>query len=570
MRTRDLFPGCVVSWVAGAFGVPLALVAATPGGTGGGEMEVVVTVGAPSHRLRAEVFGQFLEVPNWGGENGVDAAWDDGEGAVRADVVERLRSLRAPSVRFPGGTAIDYQDWTRFIDGAPGRAAGASRPVLNAGTPGELRHHVGYDEFLELAEGLGWDPVLPVNLLDAVAQRKPMEAAAEHAAALVAYVNAPVGADLPGDLERWAELRAANGRREPWRVRVWQLGNEWFAGFAGDVRKALGTTDPEVLARRYRECVLAYVAAMRAVDPEIEFIVDAEMHDGIEPLVLGDPEVRAAVRYATIHRYAPWAVRRLTRGGEPAVAAEAGVEELWRTFAAMPGLPDGNGQATWQPGKRGEAAAALGYELACTEWNWNGWWALEGGAQRPDFDLLPAAGIGAAGYLNGLMRDGRVAFAHQSMTVGRTWGITAIRVDRGQQPRYLPQAAGQLLSARWHGTDVLVTTVEGAPMAPRPLGVNGGAVPTEPWAAVDVVATADERAVYLHVVNREPWTAARLRYAGPAVRRDGAVRRTWQAPEPGRPMDGDVEIEEVAVPAAEVPGGMVVPARSVSVIELRR
>lgn len=527
--------------------------------------------GAVSHPLEPRVFGQFLEVPNWGGENGPDAAWDAAAGSLRADVVERLARLRTTFVRFPGGTAIDHADWTRFIDNAPGRAEGAGRPVLNPGEPGELRHHVGYHEFLDLAERLGWEPLLPVNLLDAIAKRKSVADTARHAAALVAYVNAPVGAPLPDGLAAWPALRAANGRERPWRVRFWQIGNEWFVpGFANAAREAVGSSDPATLAAWYRTCVTAVIDALHAVDPTIEIVVDAAMHDDIEEAVLADPAIRGRASYATLHRYAPWAVRRLTRAGVEIAPATATTEELWRSFAALPGTPGPDGQMTWDAGRHGERATRLGYRLVCTEWNWNGWWALPRDQARPEFEFGSVMGIGAAGFLHGLLRDPRVAFANQSMTVGRSWGITAIRVDRDEAPRYLPQAAALLLYAEHHGSDVLVSTLADAPRWVRPLGHNNQEPPEAEVSALDVVVTASPTHVFLHVINREHDRPARLRYEGPPVEVRDAFRAAWDGPPATEPPEADVEFVREPLAADDLASGLRVPPRSVSVFVLPR
>ena len=174
------------------------------------------------HRL----FGQFLERPSWGGETGPEAAVDPATGRLQSDVFRLLQTMQIPVLRFPGGTDVDYMDWTDMIDNAPGRAPGASRPVSVGHGGDEVTNDFGIDEALELAEDLDAEMVLVVNLGDAVLARTTIEEAARHAAGLVAYANAEVGEALPEGMPNWPGIRAQNGRETPYGVRYFEIGNE--------------------------------------------------------------------------------------------------------------------------------------------------------------------------------------------------------------------------------------------------------------------------------------------------------------------------------------------------------
>lgn len=141
--------------------------------------------------------GEDSEIPN--------------EGGIRLDVVEALRALNIPNLRWPGGCFADSYHWR---DGVGPKE---ERPrVVNAlwGNV-EENNHFGTHEFMALCELLGADP----------------------------YVNGNIGSGTVHEMSDWVEyltrdgdspmvrLRKANGRDEPWLVPFWGLGNEaWGCG----------------------------------------------------------------------------------------------------------------------------------------------------------------------------------------------------------------------------------------------------------------------------------------------------------------------------------------------------
>ena len=160
--------------------------------------------------------------------------------------------MQIPILRFPGGSDVDYVDWRDMIDNVPGRPTG-ERPIS---TPrgNQISNKFGYDEYLRLCEPLQIETHLVVNFADGFLRRKPLAEAAQHAAALVAYCNAPLGASLPGGMADWPSVRAQNGHPEPYRVKYWEIGNEnWF--FVNTLL-AQGL-DHDEIDRRYLEALSA-------------------------------------------------------------------------------------------------------------------------------------------------------------------------------------------------------------------------------------------------------------------------------------------------------------------------
>ncbi len=148
--------------------------------TGAAEPAVLTISQRVHHRLSPDVFGQFLERPTWGGEAGPENVCDE-QGHLSAEVERHLAGMHAPLVRFPTGTDGDYIDWTDLAD-LPGRDR---RPVTTGYTGGKVTNRFGFPEYFALAGRLGWRTILVANLREALYRKRPLDQAAEHAAALL-------------------------------------------------------------------------------------------------------------------------------------------------------------------------------------------------------------------------------------------------------------------------------------------------------------------------------------------------------------------------------------------------
>lgn len=138
--------------------------------------------------------------------------------------VEYLKELGVPVLRWPGGCFADDYHWRDGIGPAE------KRPKrINIHWGGTLEpNSFGTHEFIELCRLIGAEPYLAGNVGSGSPQemRNWME-----------YCNYPAGSDL-------AEERAANGSREPFKIRYWGVGNEsWGCG---------GNMHPDEYAALYR------------------------------------------------------------------------------------------------------------------------------------------------------------------------------------------------------------------------------------------------------------------------------------------------------------------------------
>ncbi|MGW3294223.1 alpha-N-arabinofuranosidase [Streptomyces xiamenensis] len=137
------------------------------------------------------------------------------EGGIRLDVVQALRALNIPNLRWPGGCFADEYHWKDGIGPKESRPRMVNTHWGNV----EENNHFGTHEFLALCELLGTEP----------------------------YISGNVGSGTVQEMSEWVEyltrdgdspmvrLRRANGREEPWRVRFWGIGNETW-GCGGNMR----------------------------------------------------------------------------------------------------------------------------------------------------------------------------------------------------------------------------------------------------------------------------------------------------------------------------------------------
>jgi alpha-N-arabinofuranosidase len=548
--------------------VGLALVCIDSGGAAeSNEIRFTVKDRVIGH-VDGRLFGEFMERATWG-EPGPEAARIPGTRRLQPSVIERLREMRLPVIRFPGGTDVDYIDWRDLVDNVPGR--GKERPAFTVGHSGRrITNNFGYDEFLRLCQDLGAEPLLVLNFRDALLRVKPLDEAAGHAAGLVAYCNAPQGAARPPGMPDWPAVRASNGRAEPYRVRYFQIGNETWAFW--EALKELGMSDEEA-ADWYMKCVEAYVEAMRAADPSIEIIIDGDVQP-IWPSIkqrLGDK-----VQHLAHHLYLPWVWSKVTKQGQPYPLEEMTAEEIWKAWVGIPDIHPVSGVSRdYSPVY--DFARQNGYRVAITEWNWNGW--SERDDIRPALNSSFAKGIGAAGFLHAFMREGDVvSLGCQSMLVGIAWGITAIRADEtGQRQAYfLPAGQVTMFYGKHHGRNLLELAGEGVPRFSQPYGMGDISPKETEVACIDALATADEDKIYFHAINRDfdkdiEITIDLSAFSGLG---ESAAHHRFEGRLHNRPLEGEPrEIGFFSTEQVKLQGAVLrvtLPKRSISIIEIPR
>jgi len=453
-----------------------------------------------SHPLPPAVFGQFLERPSWGNEYGPEAV-ADAQGKLSSEVETHLVGMHTTLVRFPHGTDGDYVDWQDMID-RPGRPA---RPVTTGHKGDTVTNNFGFPEYFALADRMKWSTILVTNLRDALYHKKPLAEAAAHSAELVAY---------------------ATRSTVPVRIAAVQVGNEgWFfwPPKTPEERTALGLADDAACATWLRECLIAYADAIRAVRPDLPLIADAPRPldgGGLENnaaavwrAAVDHPDVRSRYAMLAAHAYAPMGMWSADRNGEKLKHANLSADEVWDAATTTLGRFDAQGRAV-ADALAYDDIAALGYRVAVTEWNWNGWDFAKRFPQTDFSDGMPAA-LGVAGFVHGLMRHEHVTLANQSLLLGVSWGITSVRVNPNGTVGYLPQAEAMRLHAEHHGSEVLASELTGSALIEAPVRLTTWWPQVARAAVLDAVVTADSAHYYVHLLNRHRTAAQTLKITLP-------------------------------------------------------
>ena len=517
------------------------------------------------NRIDPRIFGQFMERPSWAGEIGPEAALIPGTNTLRPDARDLIRNMQIPIVRFPGGTDVDHVNWLDMIDNVPGRPGGRPVTIGHSGNP--VTNNFGYDEFLRLCEELGIAPLLVVNFRDGLIAAGGPEQAAIHAAKLVAYCNAETAAELPEDLGVWPRLRAENGHPKPYGVKYFQIGNETWV------------FDRKIRDDRYIAALEAYIEAIHAVDPSVHIIVDGKPDDRARRV---HQRLANRISYFAIHHYQPSQMNEIRRGVRRTDIENLTAEDIWYNWVSVPRV-DSEGQSVFPKGKYIQARK-MGYKVAVTEWNWNGWgawnWHTRSGEpirQRTPLDSLFAKGIGAAGILHAIMRQGDVVeIATQSMLIGDRWDIHAIYADRrGRTPAYmLPTGQVTMLYSKHHGRKRLEVEGFNIPYYNQPYRM-GNNHPVSRVAYLDVLATRNEKTLYLHTINRHFSQALFVQFDISALEKQPETNgmlhilegRLNNEPAAGEPL-APGRIREKAFPISGSQFQVCLPARTVTVVEV--
>ena len=130
---------------------------------------------------------------------------------IRMDVVEALKKIKIPVLRWPGGCFADEYHWRDGI------GARNQRPkMVNTNWGGVVEDNsFGTNEFLELCSLLGCEPYISANIGSGTV---------EEMSKWVEYVN------FDGE-SPMANERKKNGHPQPYNVHFWGIGNEaWGCG----------------------------------------------------------------------------------------------------------------------------------------------------------------------------------------------------------------------------------------------------------------------------------------------------------------------------------------------------
>jgi alpha-L-arabinofuranosidase len=224
------------------------------------------------------LFGSFLEHL---GRAIYEGIYDPGSklsdsNGYRRDVMDEIRKLQVPIIRYPGGNFVSGYNW---LDGVGPKQ---NRPqVLDRAWNSMNSNAFGTDEFLSWCKLVGTEPLMGLNLGTGTP---------EQAADLVEYCNLEQGT-------KWSDLRRKNGVAAPYKVEKWCLGNEmdgpWQIG--------------HMTANEYGLKAADAARQMRYVDRSLKLIVCGSSGPGMPTYLEWDRQVlEQCYEYAdaiSLHRY---------------------------------------------------------------------------------------------------------------------------------------------------------------------------------------------------------------------------------------------------------------------------
>lgn len=181
---------------------------------------------AAKHTISRHIYGHFAEHL---GRCIYDGLWVGPKSPIpntrgwRNDLIDALKKIAIPNLRWPGGCFADTYNWKDGI--------GSERPsMINVHWGGTVEDNaVGTHEFLDLCDLLGTEPYICGNVGSGSVREMSQ---------WLEYITMPQKSPM-------SDLRKKNGRDDPWALKWWSVGNEnWGCG---------GNMRPQFYADLYRQ-----------------------------------------------------------------------------------------------------------------------------------------------------------------------------------------------------------------------------------------------------------------------------------------------------------------------------
>lgn len=178
------------------------------------ENKIIIKTNVAKDTISKHIYGHFAEHLGRGIYDGFFVGKDSkipNQNGIRLDIVNALKELQIPVLRWPGGCFAEQYHWEDGIGPVEGRPK-----VVNTfwgGVPED--NSFGTHEFLELCELLDTEPYIAVNIASGTVKE---------ASNWIEYVTSDVDSEV-------TRRRKQNGREKPWDVKYWGIGNEnWGCG----------------------------------------------------------------------------------------------------------------------------------------------------------------------------------------------------------------------------------------------------------------------------------------------------------------------------------------------------
>lgn len=198
------------------------------------------------------------------------------ENGLRRDVIDLVRRLNVPIVRYPGGNFVSGFNWEDSVGPKDQRPSRLDLAWCTTET-----NEFGLHEFVDWAKKANTEVMYAVNL----GTRSPMDAGN-----VVEYANHKGGT-------YWSDLRRKNGAEEPFNIKLWCLGNEMDGPWQTCAKPAA----------EYGRIANEAAKIMKWVDPTIETVACGSSGSGMP--TFGDWELTVLneayknVDYLSLHRY---------------------------------------------------------------------------------------------------------------------------------------------------------------------------------------------------------------------------------------------------------------------------
>jgi alpha-N-arabinofuranosidase len=242
------------------------------------EARIIIDQDYEKAKVNPLLFGSFIEHMGRAIYSGI---YEPGhpeadEQGFRKDVIQLVRELGVPIVRYPGGNFLSGYRWTDGI------GPKESRPTrLDLAWRSVEPNQVGIDEFVDWTNKVNTNVMAAVNLGTGTPQQ---------AGEMVEYCNHPGGT-------YWSDLRKTYGHPAPHDIKVWCLGNE----MDGDWQIC------HLSAEDYGKKALEAAKIMKWVDPTIELVACGSSGPHMATFPEWDRVILEylydKVDYVSLHRY---------------------------------------------------------------------------------------------------------------------------------------------------------------------------------------------------------------------------------------------------------------------------
>jgi alpha-N-arabinofuranosidase len=194
-----------------------------------GQNQLVLNADLGKDKINKHIYGHFAEHLGrciyggfYVGEDNTKIKHTNG---VRNDVVDALKKLKIPNLRWPGGCFADTYHWKDGIGPKDKRPT-----IVNRWWGGVTEDNsYGTHNFLDMCELIGTEPYLSGNVGSGTVQE---------------FIDWVQYTTFDGT-SPMSDLRKQNGRENPWKVKYWGIGNEAW-GCGGNMR-------PEYYVDVYRQ-----------------------------------------------------------------------------------------------------------------------------------------------------------------------------------------------------------------------------------------------------------------------------------------------------------------------------